>query len=69
MVSLVAQKLIEALQLMPMLKFGALNVKNSTETLRKLVNVPPSRYFKVTDQVFLINCISIHTEIAFSILN
>lgn len=69
MVPLVAQKLMEALQLMPMLEFGTLNVKTNTETLEKLLNVPPSRSFRVTDQVFLMNCVSIHLEIAFFILN
>lgn len=69
MVSLVAQKLMKALQLMPMLKFGTLNVKTYTGTLKKLLNVPPSRYFRVTDQVFLINCTSIHLEIVLSIPN
>ena len=67
--SLVAQKLMEALQFMPMLKFGPLNIKTYTETLEKLLNIPSSSSFRVTDQVFLMSFVSVHVEIAFSILD
>lgn len=60
---------MEALQFLPMLKFGPLNIKTYTETLEKLLNIPCSSSFRATDQVILMNFVSIHLEIAFSILD
>lgn len=67
MLSLVTQNLRETLQFIPMLKFGPLNIRSSSETLEKLLNITSSSSFSVTYQEFLMSFVSAHLEIAFSL--